>query len=81
MIKAGLPAATLVSRWANLEAEIADAKLYNELMPKTDSPDLVGVFSNLQAASLYFNPNGQNRGRTNMMMANSSRVSGRPTRR
>ena len=35
-----------------VDAEIADAKLYDELMPLTDSPDLIRVFTNLQAASL-----------------------------
>ena len=37
---------------AGVEAEIADAALYDELMALTDRPDLLRVFTNLQRASL-----------------------------
>ena len=37
---------------AGVQAEIADAALYDELMPLTDKPDLLRVFENLQSASL-----------------------------
>ena len=37
---------------AGVDAEIADAALYDELLVVTDNPDLVRVYKNLQAASL-----------------------------
>jgi len=37
---------------AGVDAEIADAALYDELLKVTDNPDLVQVYQNLQAASL-----------------------------
>jgi hypothetical protein len=37
---------------AGVDAEIADAALYDELMSLTDRPDLLRVFANLQRASL-----------------------------
>jgi len=37
---------------AGVDAEIADAALYDELLKVTDNPDVMQVFKNLQAASL-----------------------------
>jgi len=37
---------------AGVDAEIADAALYDELIPQTSHADLIQVFTNLQAASL-----------------------------
>ncbi len=37
---------------AGVDAEIADAALYDELLKVTDNPDVVRVYQNLQAASL-----------------------------
>jgi hypothetical protein len=37
---------------AGVDAEIADATLYDELLKVTDNPDVVRVYRNLQAASL-----------------------------
>jgi hypothetical protein len=37
---------------AGVDAEIADAALYDELLKVTDNPDVVQVYHNLQAASL-----------------------------
>jgi hypothetical protein len=37
---------------AGVDAEIADAALYDDLLKVTDNPDVVRVYQNLQAASL-----------------------------
>ena len=50
----GLPAFTTLQAacQAGVAAEIADAALYDEIMPSTSHADLLRVYTNLQAASL-----------------------------
>jgi hypothetical protein len=51
-----VPAPTFASLTAacqtGVDAEIADAKLYDTLKPAVDNADVLQVFANLQAASL-----------------------------
>ena len=51
-----VPAPTFASLTAacqtGVDAEIADAKLYDTLKPSVDNADILQVFANLQAASL-----------------------------